>query len=366
MSTREGRIAELDALRGFAALAVVLYHFTTRYEALFGHASSLAAEFPWGEYGVDFFLMLSGFVILRSLDRTPRTRDFVVGRFARLYPAYWAAGAITLGVVSWFGLPGQEIGLGEAALNATMLQRQFGARHIDGAYWSLEIELFFYALALALHRAGAFRTARRQHRALALWLLAEVVSMWAVDHGGSEMDRSWAIRFVGKLQVLFSLRYAHLFAIGIVFYQAGRSRRLGPAAGASLVACCAIHGIVDSWGAAVGIAGLAGLLYLAVNRRLTWLAARPLVFLGGISYPLYLVHQNVGYVIIREFESRGVGPMAAISLALTASLAAAVALSLGVERPAQRLMVKRRSKRAAASSRLDDLSPLPEGAVLQA
>ncbi|HVW38101.1 MAG TPA: acyltransferase [Pirellulales bacterium] len=366
MPTREGRIAELDALRGFAALAVVLYHFTTRFETLFGHAGALAATFPWGEYGVDFFLMLSGFVILRSLDRTPRASDFVVGRFARLYPAYWAAGAITFGVVCWFGLPGQEIGLGEAALNVTMLQRQLGARHLDGAYWSLEVELFFYALALALHRAGAFRTARRQYLTLSLWLLAEAVSIWAVSHGGAGMDRSWTIRFVGKLQVLFSLRFAHLFTVGIVLYQAGRSRRMCAAAGVLLSACSAIQAIVDSWGAAVGMAGLAGLLYLAVNGRLTWLAARPLVFLGGISYPLYLVHQNVGYVIIRELESRGVGPMAAISLALATSLAAAVALSLGVERPAQRLMVKRGSKREAASSRLDDLSPITEGAVLQA
>lgn len=366
MSTREGRIAELDALRGFAALAVVLFHFTTRYEALFGHASSLAADFPWGEYGVDFFLMLSGFVILRSLDRTSRASDFVVGRFVRLYPAYWAAGAITLGVVSWFGLAGHQVSFAEAALNATMLQRLLGARHIDGAYWSLEVELFFYALALALHRGGAFRTARRQHLTLALWLLAEVVSIWAAGHGGTETDRTWAIRIAGKLQVLFSLRYAHLFAIGIVLYQAGRSRRLGAAARALLVACCAIHGIVDCWEAAGGIAGLAGLLYLAVNGRLTWLAARPLVFLGGISYPLYLVHQNVGYVLIREFEGRGVGPSAAISLALTISLAAAVALSVGVERPAQTLMAKRRVRRAAESSRLDDMSPLPEGAVLPA
>ena len=132
MSSGDRRILEFDALRGLAALSVVLFHYTTRYDAIFGRSGRLAAGFPWGDYGVDLFFMLSGFVILRSLDRTTFAGDFLVGRFARLYPAYWAAAAITFAVVSLCGLPGQEVGLGEAAFNATMLQRLLGARHIDG------------------------------------------------------------------------------------------------------------------------------------------------------------------------------------------------------------------------------------------
>jgi peptidoglycan/LPS O-acetylase OafA/YrhL len=126
-----------------------------------------------------------------------------------------------------------------------------------------------------------------------------------------------------------------------------------------------MQGMVDSWGAAVGVAGLTGLLYLAVEGRLTWLAARPLVFLGGISYPLYLVHQNVGYVVIREFEARGVSPAAAIILALTVSLVAAAALSAGVERPAQGLIKRRWGRTPGPTSRPAPLPAIQEGAFLQ-
>ena len=61
------RLAQLDALRGIAALAVVLFHYTTRYDQLFGHAQSPALSFPYGYLGVNLFFMISGFVILMTL-----------------------------------------------------------------------------------------------------------------------------------------------------------------------------------------------------------------------------------------------------------------------------------------------------------
>lgn len=54
------RILELDALRGLAALAVVLFHYTTRYDQLFGYSEPLAVNVSWGHYGVDLFFMISG------------------------------------------------------------------------------------------------------------------------------------------------------------------------------------------------------------------------------------------------------------------------------------------------------------------
>ena len=83
-----GRVLELDALRGLAALAVVFYHYTTRFDQLFGHTFPLPWSVSWGHYGVDLFFMLSGFVILMTLERTSDSWKFAWGRFSRLYPAY--------------------------------------------------------------------------------------------------------------------------------------------------------------------------------------------------------------------------------------------------------------------------------------
>ncbi len=196
MKTAEPRIVELDSLRGLAALAVVFYHFTSRYDQLFGHASPPAFQAPWGEYGVDVFFILSGLMILRSLERAPTAVHFAVSRFARLYPAYWAAAAITFAVVWLFGLPGQEVSGADAVLNVTMLQQLFGARSIDGAYWSLQVELFFYVGMLVLHRAGAFGNSKRLYLTVAIWLTAAVAYHGAIGPYG--FHHAWATRLLTR------------------------------------------------------------------------------------------------------------------------------------------------------------------------
>ena len=76
------RLQPLDALRGIAALGVVLFHFTlgrNGYENIF----------RFGTTGVDLFFMISGFVIFMSLEKADGLRTFLINRFSRLYPAYW-------------------------------------------------------------------------------------------------------------------------------------------------------------------------------------------------------------------------------------------------------------------------------------
>ena len=86
---------ELDALRGIAAFSVVLFHYTARYDSIYGHSNRLLFKFNYGHLGVNLFFIISGFVIFMTLDRTKSVIDFVVARFSRLYPAYWTALALT-------------------------------------------------------------------------------------------------------------------------------------------------------------------------------------------------------------------------------------------------------------------------------
>ena len=82
------RYRELDALRGLAAMLVVLFHYSWgRPENRF--------EFSVGNTGVDLFFIISGFVIFMSLEKAENLRQFVGNRFARLYPAYWVCVILT-------------------------------------------------------------------------------------------------------------------------------------------------------------------------------------------------------------------------------------------------------------------------------
>jgi len=63
------RLVELDALRGIAATLVMLFHYTSQYERLYGHEAAPAFTVPWGHYGVNLFFMISGYVIFMTLHR---------------------------------------------------------------------------------------------------------------------------------------------------------------------------------------------------------------------------------------------------------------------------------------------------------
>ena len=102
------RLLELDALRGLAALAVVLFHYTVYYGKTVDHADNPWFRFSYGHYGVMLFFMISGFVILMTLDRTKTVWDFAVARFCRLYPVYWAAMLFDFHAPVFFPIPGSR------------------------------------------------------------------------------------------------------------------------------------------------------------------------------------------------------------------------------------------------------------------
>src|SRR6218665_1067637 len=138
------RLLEIDALRGIAAMAVVLFHYTTRLRELYPTTPETLFSVPWGHHGVNLFFILSGFVIFMTLERASRPMDFVVSRFSRLYPAYWFSVALTFAVVAWLGLEGKSVSPGAAIGNLLMFHSLFHIPHVDGVYWTLEVELLFY------------------------------------------------------------------------------------------------------------------------------------------------------------------------------------------------------------------------------
>src|SRR4051794_13926088 len=160
------RLAELDVLRGVAVLMVLAFHYTTRFGQLFPHAAS-GASFALGAYGVQLFFIISGFVIVMTLDRSERAADFVVARFSRLYPAYWAAILATTTVLWCLAGPLKPANAHELAANITMVHGFFKVPSVDGVYWTLQVELLFYAAALAVFAAGLLR---RVHLLALAWL----------------------------------------------------------------------------------------------------------------------------------------------------------------------------------------------------
>src|SRR5690554_797945 len=110
MPSGDHRLSALDALRGIAALGVVLFHYLPYYDQLYGHSFSTPDFLAFGRYGVHLFFILSGFVIFMTLERTATAGWFGLARAFRLLPALWAGIVLTSVSVYLMGPDDREIG----------------------------------------------------------------------------------------------------------------------------------------------------------------------------------------------------------------------------------------------------------------
>ncbi|MFZ4760242.1 MAG: acyltransferase family protein, partial [Burkholderiaceae bacterium] len=319
------RLDQLDGLRAIAALSVLAFHFTTRYDQVLVHAAPPAFEVPWGGYGVHLFFVISGFVILMTIERGAGPAAFVRSRFARLFPTYWVAVLGTWLLLRFAALPGHQRSVPELLANLTMVHGYFGIASVDGVYWSLGVELLFYLWMLLLACTGALRrpmTVIASAAALCIAAgtaarLAETAVPWTAD-------------------TLLLLKWAPWFGLGMLAYLGSQGRDGGWPAGLATGALCVAAIAVRGPPADVAVAlASAALVRLAAQRRLPVLGARPLVAIGVASYPLYLVHEKIGWLTMLGLQERGLDPTLSIAVATLAAIAVAWALHRAVERPTQ-------------------------------
>lgn len=324
-SAQANRITSLDGLRGLAALLVVVYHYVLRYDELYGHAN---ISFPteWaivGKYGVHLFFIISGYVIYWTLSRSSSGQDFIVSRFARLYPAYWAAAFITWLAVAWAGLPGREVTPLQALANITMLQEYVRIPHIDGVYWTLTMELTFYFYAFLLFKGGLVRYFELIALAFVTLVIIRNIGM---------------IPMPGRLARFLLFDFGPFFILGMAYYRI--TNKQGPIIALALVMIAAA--ITPMTSPSAGNAYIIISVYitflLAMNNKIPFMTSRTLIFFGGISYTLYLTHQNIGYIIIRAGEHHNINAIWSMLIAAATSILIATLITKIIERPAQAII----------------------------
>ncbi|MFC5754345.1 acyltransferase family protein [Actinomadura rugatobispora] len=288
------RLREIDLLRFLAALAVLLYHYTGttggpwddhNARELFAPIS-LATQF--GYLGVELFFLISGFVILMSAwGRT--MAEFTISRITRLYPAYWFA---VLLIAALYLTTGQGRGRPENIIpNLTMFQQGMGVQNASGVFWTLWIEMHFYALIAILVLTGI--TYRRCITFMATW---SVLAVFAQETGAE------------PLQKLLIPEYAPYFVAGMALYLI---HRFGPTLllwgftafswAASIryalpIATDTPYNIPPSnaWPAIPILITLTyAVMALAATGKLRRLNWRGFATLGLLTYPTYLIHYEL-------------------------------------------------------------------------
>jgi len=318
----EKRFAELDALRGFAAIAVVLYHFRE-------HLALPFQGYPlrFGRYGVQLFFCISGFVIFWTLARTPRLIDFAFSRYSRLYPAYWAALALCALAAA---LHGQPLSLAEYAANATMLETFLGVPYVDTVFWTLAIELVFYVWMATFFALGLGQK------------MAPLAGVWlALSAATAIAARVWVLPT--WIDTYFLVSSIPFFLGGVAFYLIsveGWKRTYVAVIGGAMV----VAGLRD-WRELVVASLIFAAFAAAIAGRLRWIVNPVTGWLGAISYALYLTHQRV------VFSPDRLPGWATLLAMLGCAFALASIVTYGIERPAMarlRAWYKRRKPLARA------------------
>lgn len=361
------RVEFAHLLRGVAAGSVLLHHFFHMFwnqpQIIAGlivlpDLPRLVADLPpfgitdfgisnfWGHFGVALFFLVSGFVIPFSVVSLSRT-GFVIARMFRIWPTYVVGFTITLAC----------LGINAAGAGVAFPYRSWDitshflivprwptlARPIDGILWTLEIELFFYAICLlfsrSLKRFGlsifflAFASAPLAILAsvAAPTLLKVSPPLFALAHWFSAMMQFLGFLLVGTAFHYFfkenidrsKLVMLHVTMLS-VFVFSWRQGLTGEQAWSGFFSYLIAYAAF-----AVAFACRAGVSQLPRQLR------QPLFALATISYPLYVVHGVLGYSIMAHAIAAGIGTGWALLLAVSGTFALATILHGFVERPSR-------------------------------
>ncbi|WP_223650895.1 acyltransferase family protein [Hymenobacter psoromatis] len=307
------RFYEIDLLRFLAAILVVIYHYTFIVYNL-SNLSPVRYEYfePITKYfylGVELFFVISGYVVLMSAYKKT-LKQFLISRITRLYPAFWVACTLTFIIILFFGPTLQSLAWSENMhvtkmqyiVNMTMLQHFLGYSDIDGAYWTLATEINFYFLISLLMSYKIFKE-------IDIFIL-----IWIIYTGAAQLSAATDTPF----HYLLIPEYSSFFIAGMLFYVLQNNLmplwKIYGLLIASFILCvrsawieAQVHTRVFHQPHSVTIVALViafifVFFWLIVKRKIDMSRFPWLNRLGAITYPLYLLHSNIGYILFQKIN----------------------------------------------------------------
>jgi peptidoglycan/LPS O-acetylase OafA/YrhL len=322
------RFLELDAMRGIAALSVVLCH--TIWKPIF----DLGIKF--GITGVDLFFIISGFVISMTLERSKNIRAFIFNRFARLFPTYWVCVSITYVTKICIGDLNFKSSILNYLANLTMFQvTVFGIPDLDSTYWTMAVEMQFYILMVVLFKM------KWMNRIISVGLVGLSFCLFY----DVIIEKYYPALYIFLYFKTPLINHFPLFYSGILFY------KIKMEGGSIMKYFCIFASLIvqiqlfDNGGFSryflsqneyIGVLIVYFVVFLYFAKfGIDLIITKWTVFLGNISYSLYLFHQYMASAIIIPFVVYILPdyyPLTYIvSLSIIVGLASIIAF--GVEKP---------------------------------
>lgn len=344
---RPVRYYEIDLLRFLAAISVVLYHYTYR-AYMQGNFSPVAYTrlggiTKYGWLGVQLFFIISGYVVL--LSAYGKTfRQFFISRTTRLYPAFWVAVTLTFCFTRLFGPNSDspywnstfDLSFKDYLINMTMLYGFTGSKLVDSAYWSLTIELSFYFIIALIILSNNYRN------------LPLIILLWL---GYATIHLFIQTMPFGK--ILFPI-HASYFAAGMLFYMIQNKwfsnwKLYGLLLLTFILSLKSLyletefyHNLFHDNSFSLIIPTIMLCLFyiaffLIITQSVELKRFSFLGYLGRLTYPLYLIHSTIGFILYQRLGGH-INKYLILLLLLATMLLIAYTIHTIIEKPLSKLM----------------------------
>lgn len=348
--TNTNRIAVLDSFRTIAVLAVVFYHYFYRWnDPTIPYAG--ADYFHYGFKGVPFFFMISGFVICYTLENTSSFNLFWKKRFIRLFPSMLVASVFTFIFLLLFDKNRifedsnhfRNLLTSITFLPPNVFDLIFRTKnhfsYLNYSYWSLWPEIQFYFLSSTVYFLDKLNF-KRNFGACCLALLILYFSVLYLNLN--------QIKIVEKLINLFNLiKFLPFFLSGSLFYMLYRKKEFY----APLFLLLSLYTLINfslEIPELIVSSVMFGLFFCFIYypNSLFFLENRIILNIGVSSYFLYLIHEYIGVIWIRNYASlfypySFIAPIVMIIIMITFSVFYTVKIEPKITLPLKNYLLKK-------------------------
>lgn len=306
------RINLLDGFRAIAIIMVLLFHYFSRWPLLYPYGDNYDF-FTYGKMGVQFFFMISGFVILYTLENTNDFIKFWKNRIVRLVPTMFFASLLTYFFVTIFDtevlFPTSHYFKNILAsitfippdTFASILKLNTQLDYISGSYWSLwpEIQFYFFVSVIYFLNKDKFTII---FLGLSSLLIIVNYILPKMDGGLTNKMKSFLIIF----NLIESLPY---FCFGVLFYLLYKNKLFKKAV--PLYLSLSFIGLVSfqiymGYSAPIKLGMFFVFFSLFIMliyfpELIGFIENKLFLKIGMSSYFLYLIHENIGVLIINKY-----------------------------------------------------------------
>lgn len=325
------RNQNIEALRGIAIIFIVVFHFLFRYFEIYDLeplCNNIIVN-NFGTLGVGLFLTVSGLFLVSDRDSGKFFKP-LLRKFLRLWPTYFCCVTLIFLVTRFLPLEGRTVSFGTYIINVTMLNGFVGVSYVDTAHWYLTTILAVYFVNAIILKARKSEMYYPYYIWIILSIACEIV-------GDTCISGSFLSKIIHGISLLIGGSRIGFVVIGIMIMRAKKKGFTMK----QLALCCfsVLHILIcnDVIMATEAILIIPVIIY-GLYAEGGCLSNQLLVALGKSSYSIFLIHQNLGYILMTYLRSNvNISYWFCSMLAVCFSFIAGALINKSIEIPCQKV-----------------------------